>query len=103
MFVPNETKAQQMELTASTPPIHYDPSARRLWILGQRCHHGAVGAVLTAAAGAWIGTKGIGRRQLAEARAASRAMAIAGLGGMLMLHDRKDHMFWFERGRGSQM
>ena len=32
---------------AARRPIHYDAVRRRLWICGQRCHHGATGAVLT--------------------------------------------------------
>ena len=27
-------------------PLYYDRSLRRLWIKGQRCHHGATGALL---------------------------------------------------------
>ena len=27
-------------------PLHYDRQLRRLWIRGQRCHHGATGALL---------------------------------------------------------
>ena len=30
-------------------PLHYDRRAHRLWIAGQRCHHGATGAVLATA------------------------------------------------------
>ena len=30
-------------------PVHYDRSLRRLWIRGQRCHHGATGALLASA------------------------------------------------------
>jgi hypothetical protein len=26
--------------------MHYDRVRRRLWICGQRCHHGATGALL---------------------------------------------------------
>ncbi len=53
-------------------PLHYDSHRRRLWILGQRCHHGATGALLAA------------------------------LGAALMLHDWKDRSIWFERGWGTQ-
>lgn len=49
-------------------PIHYDTVRRRLWIFGQRCHHGATGALLAA------------------------------LGLALMAHDWKDRPLWFERG-----
>jgi hypothetical protein len=46
-------------------PVYYDTVQRRLWISGQRCHHGATGALLAA------------------------------LGFGLMLHDWKDRTEWF--------
>ena len=49
-------------------PLHYDRTLRRLWIRGQRCHHGATGVVL------------------------------AGLGLVLMVHDWRDRTRWFARG-----
>jgi hypothetical protein len=52
--------------------IGYDPERRRLWIGGQRIHHGLTGMLL----------------------------AIAG--AILMLHDIKDRSLWFERGPGTQ-
>ena len=56
-------------------PVHYDRHRRRLWIRGQRCHHGAMGALLA----------GIG------------AIAVA-TGSALMAHDWKDRPLWFARG-----
>ena len=52
--------------------IGYDPARRRLWVCGQRVHHGMTGALLAA------------------------------LGTLLMAHDWKDRPLWFQRGRGSQ-
>ncbi len=78
------------------PPIRYDAERRRLWILGQRCHHGAVGALIATTAA------GLLAASAAKASATTRALALAGLGGVLMLHDRHDHTIWFERGHGSQ-
>jgi hypothetical protein len=49
-------------------PLHYDPRLRRVWIHGQRWHHGATGALLVAA------------------------------GSLLMAHDWKDRTLWFARG-----
>ena len=49
-------------------PVYYDAVQRRLWISGQRCHHGATGALLAA------------------------------FGFVLMLHDWKDRTQWFRRG-----
>lgn len=53
-------------------PIHYDRVRRRLWIFGQRCHHGATGTLLTFG---------------------------GALGVVLMAHDWKDRALWFARGR----
>ena len=53
--------------------LHYDRTRRRLWLFGQRCHHGALGAVMLA------------------------------LGTVLMAHDRKDRSMWFQRGWGDQL
>ena len=52
-------------------PIHYDRVRRRLWIFGQRCHHGATGTFLTV----W-----------------------GAIGIALMAHDWKDRAVWFARG-----
>ena len=56
-------------------PLYYDRQMKRLWIRGQRCHHGATGALLTA-----VG-----------------AIAVA-TGSVLMAHDWKDRPLWFARG-----
>lgn len=54
-----------------TPRLfHYDHRRRRLWLGGQRWHHGLTGVILAAA------------------------------GTMLMLHDWKDRYEWFRRGSG---
>jgi hypothetical protein len=50
----------------------YDPARRRIWILGQRVHHGTTGALLAAT------------------------------GTLLMAHDWKDRPLWFRRGPGDQ-
>jgi hypothetical protein len=63
---------RQIAHPAVRRPIHYDAVRRRLWIRGQRLHHGATGAFLTA------------------------------LGVALMAHDWKDRPLWFERGWQSQ-
>lgn len=73
--------------------IRYDAARRRLWLFGQRCHHGAGGAVLTAA-----GTALVSRRALAP----QAFLALAATGALLMAHDWKDRTIWFERGYGSQ-
>lgn len=72
--------------------VEYDALRRRLWILGQRCHHGATGSIVAAIA--------CGGLLVRPARASS-LMALA-TGGVLMAHDWKDHTIWFERGYGTQ-
>jgi hypothetical protein len=52
--------------------IGYDPRRRRLWVCGQRVHHGMTGALLAAA------------------------------GTFLMAHDWKDLPLWFQRGAQNQ-
>jgi hypothetical protein len=48
--------------------IDYDAERKRLWIRGQRCHHGATGALL----------------------------GVVAL--VLMVHDWHDRTLWFRRG-----
>ena len=69
--------------------VEYDVLRRRLWIFGQRCHHGAAGTLVAGAAVL------IGRQR-------SR-FALALTGSVLMVHDRKDLPIWFEPGHGSQL
>jgi hypothetical protein len=81
--------------------VEYDALRRRVWILGQRCHHGATGSVVAAAAFVTLMTA-----STPEPSAGPRsivALAAAGSGALLMAHDWKDRSIWFERGRGSQL
>jgi hypothetical protein len=76
--------------------VRYDSPRRRLWIRGQRCHHGAAGSLVAA-----IGFLGL----ISDPDAALRhpsMIALAAAGGLLMVHDWKDRSIWFERGAGSQ-
>jgi hypothetical protein len=73
--------------------VLYDAARRRLWIFGQRCHHGA-GGVLVAAAGC-LGLLGV-------APARRPAVVALAAGGVMIAHDWKDRSFWFERGFGTQ-
>jgi len=72
--------------------VDYDAARRRLWIAGQRCHHGATGTLLATTGVVVLGAR-VARRG---------AFAIAAAGAALMAHDWKDRGVWFERGRGSQ-
>jgi len=67
--------------------IRYDGVRRRVWIRGQRCHHGATGAVLA----------GAGVIGLVALRAPALS-AIVAAGGLLMAHDWHDRAVWFARG-----
>ena len=82
-----------------THPVEYDALHRRVWILGQRCHHGATGAIL--AGGGVIGVAlGLarGRRRPHGGRLAA-TVASASAGMLLMLHDWHDRSLWFRAGR----
>jgi hypothetical protein len=80
--------------------VEYDALRRRVWILGQRCHHGATGAVVAALA--CIGLIADSVPPIGgEAPRSMLALTLA-TGGVLMAHDWKDRAMWFERGRGSQ-
>ena len=68
-------------------PLYYDATRRRLWIRGQRCHHGATGAVMASA----------GLLALLALRTPALSGVIAA-GGALMAHDWKDRGRWFARG-----
>jgi hypothetical protein len=74
-------------------PVRYDATHRRLWIAGQRCHHGATGALVTVASAAAL----IARRQHIVGLA-----ALLAAGGLLMAHDWHDRGLWFQPGHQSQ-
>ena len=78
-----------METELRSKTLHLDRASRRLWIRGQRCHHGATGAVL-----ATTGTVVLLALRLRSAAPAGLMAA----GGLLMAHDWKDRSVWFARG-----
>jgi hypothetical protein len=65
--------------------LGFDPEQRRLWIAGQRLHHGATGIALAGA-----GLIGLVTRR--------RGAAAALTGIALTAHDWKDRSVWFRRG-----
>ncbi len=73
--------------------IHYDADRRRLWLAGQRCHHGATGALLTGMATAGV---------LVARLRPTGLFALAMTGSALMVHDWHDRKIWFERGWQNQ-
>jgi hypothetical protein len=74
--------------------LEYDATHRRLWIGGQRCHHGATGSIVATTACAGLVS---GRR----ASSPRRLITLAVAGWAMMVHDWKDRSMWFQRGRGS--
>jgi hypothetical protein len=80
--------------------VEYDALRRRVWILGQRCHHGATGSLVAAAAFLVLAAE-----SAVDPYPAPRSVfaAMAAGGALMMAHDWKDRAIWFERGRGSQV
>jgi hypothetical protein len=70
--------------------VDYDPGLRRVWIGGQRLHHGATGAAFAAA-----GLAGLAARRLPV----RDCVPVALCGTLLMAHDWKDRGAWFRPGR----
>ena len=73
--------------------VEYDAIRRRLWIFGQRCHHGATGSLV-----ATVACLGM----MAERNPQPPFLALAATGAALMVHDWSDRSIWFELGRGTQ-
>ena len=93
-----------MYSTATEKPswrvVEYDAISHRLWILGQRCHHGATGSIVTTLACLGLTAETI---SVITPPVDPRTMlAVALTGSALMVHDWKDRSHWFERGRGTQ-
>ncbi len=80
-------------------PLEYDALRRRVWIFGQRCHHGATGTCV--AAMACLGLVVYPSTPVASLRRTPSILALAA-GSVLMIHDWKDRSIWFERGHGTQ-
>ena len=69
--------------------VGLDPELRRLWVGGQRLHHGVTG----------VAVAGAGLAQLLTRRSEpNRALVWALAGGALIAHDWKDRAVWFRRG-----
>jgi hypothetical protein len=73
--------------------VGYDPTRKRMWVGGQRLHHGATGIAL--AAGAVLGMS-------THRFAARRALAWTLAGTALVAHDWKDRSVWFAGGPQSE-
>jgi hypothetical protein len=69
--------------------VGVDPELRRLWVGGQRLHHGLTGVALAAAG---LANLALRRSEL------NRTIAWAIAGGVLIAHDWKDRSAWFRPG-----
>jgi hypothetical protein len=79
--------------TPARKPVVYDAARRRLWLFGQRCHHGATGALIAGAAlSGLIAAK-------VDPRSAAGLLAAA---SVLMADDWHDRYIWFEPGHQNQ-
>jgi hypothetical protein len=78
--------------------FEYDGRHRRLWIHGQRCHHGAGGTLVALTALVGMLAAQLPREKHGSGPKPLLAMIFAG--GALMAHDWKDRSVWFQRGHG---
>ena len=72
--------------------VEYDSVRRRVWVCGQRLHHGLTGALVTA-----CGVAGLAAHRMSPKGGVEWAL----LGSMLMAHDWHDRRQWFEPGHQS--
>lgn len=81
-------------MATERPLIDYDARRRRLWIAGQRVHHGLTGLLVAAG--------GLGALALRPAGARRGSLELTLLGGALMAHDWKDRSLWLRAGHQHQ-
>jgi len=77
--------------------LEYDALRHRLWVGGQRLHHGAGGSFV-----ACLACLALVTGHVKGGSAMRPLVAMVAAGGALMAHDWKDRSLWFELGRGSQ-
>ena len=87
--MPIDTRAKTTIWPRGNRLVGFDPELRRLWIGGQRLHHGATGVALARVALAQLAT----RRTTAQ-----RGLAYLLAGAALSAHDWHDRAVWFRRG-----
>ena len=69
--------------------LRYDTHRRRVWVAGQRLHHGVTGALM-----AGMGISGLMAHRLTTRGGLEWAL----FGSVLMAHDWHDRSLWFQRG-----
>ena len=75
--------------TRGNRAIGFDPRRRRLWVGGQRLHHGATGIAL---AGMTLA------RLIARRQSVRRGLPWMLASSAMVVHDWKDRAVWFQRG-----
>jgi hypothetical protein len=89
------TQMQDLEMNRSSFKtyagglVRYDVERRRVWVAGQRFHHGLTGALLTS-----LGVAGLAAHRLTPRGGVEWAL----LGTALMAHDWNDRTVWFRVG-----
>ena len=78
----------ELPTTVGNRVIRFDPQRVRVWVAGQRLHHGATGVCLVGAAAA----------RLVSRRRSARPLAWIVAGSAMAAHDWKDRSVWFQRG-----
>lgn len=84
----------QPAIREGTRWFEYDALHRRVWIGGQRLHHGATGSL--------VATLACFTLLSGQLKSTRPVVALAAAGGALMAHDWKDRSQWFRPGRGAQ-
>ena len=69
--------------------VGIDPELRRVWVGGQRLHHGLTGIAVVSAG---LANLALRRSEL------NRAVVWALAGGVLIAHDWRDRSVWFRGG-----
>ncbi len=69
--------------------VGYDAARRRVWVAGQRLHHGMTGALLAS-----LGISGLA----ADLLTVQGGLEWTLIGSVLMAHDWHDRSIWFQRG-----
>lgn len=77
-----------MPTTVGNRVVRFDPQRVRVWVAGQRLHHGATGVCLAGAAAA----------RLIARRPSAGPLVWLVAGGALAAHDWKDRNVWFAFG-----
>jgi hypothetical protein len=89
-FEPTSGHPGQVPWTRGNRLVGWDPARRRMWVGGQRLHHGATGMALAAA--------GLLRLSHTRRLPHHRGLGWTLAGSMLVAHDWKDRSVWFRRG-----